>query len=100
MKHPKRNKQRGIALVTVLIALAIALVISNEFGTSTTVDSTAASNYRDQMRAHFLARSAVNLAELVVRIQQRLDNIKEFRGQVQITDFADQLVAPMCGDPE
>ena len=51
-------QQRGVALVAVLIAIAITLVISNEFGTSTTTDMIAAANYRDQMRAHFLARSA------------------------------------------
>ena len=36
----------------------------------------------------------------MIRIQQRLDNIKELRGQVQITDFADQLVLPFCGSDE
>jgi general secretion pathway protein K len=97
MKRPKRNRERGVALIAVIIAIAITIVISMDFGTSTTTDITAAANHRDQMRAHFLARSSQNLAELVVRIQQRLDNIKEFRGQVQITDFADQLILPFCG---
>src|SRR5882757_5068775 len=100
MSSVKRKKQRGIALVTVLIAIAITLVLSNEFGTTTSTDMTAAANYRDQMRAHFLARSAANLGELVIRIQQRLDNIKGLSGQVQITDYADQLVLPFCGGPE
>ena len=62
---PAQRRQRGVALVAVMIAIAIAIVISNEFGTSTNVDMIAAANYRDQMRAHFLARSAINLAELV-----------------------------------
>lgn len=96
----KRNSQRGIALMVVMICIAITVVISSEFGTQTNVDIGAAANYRDQMRAHFLARSAQNLAELVIRIQQRLDNIKELAGQVQITDYADQLVLPFCGDAE
>jgi FlaG/FlaF family flagellin (archaellin) len=97
MSNPKRNKERGVALIAVLIAIAITIVISGEFGTATTTDISAAANYRDQMRSHFLARSAQNLAELVVRIQGRLDNIKELQGQVQITDFADQLILPFCG---
>lgn len=100
MKRQRRHKERGIAIVTVLIAIAITLVLSNEFGTSTSTDLIAAANYRDQVRAHFLARSAANLGELVIRIQQRLDNVKQLRGQVQITDFADQLVLPFCGGPE
>jgi len=97
MKPTKRNKQRGIALATVAIAIAIVVVISTQFGSSTSTDMIAAANYRDEMRAHFLARSANNFAELVVRIQQRLDNIQALRGQVQITDYADQLVLPFCG---
>ncbi|MBL9014676.1 MAG: general secretion pathway protein GspK, partial [Myxococcales bacterium] len=96
----RRRKQRGVALVTVLIAIAIALVITNQFGTATNVDMIAAANYRDQMRAHFLARSATNLSELVIRIQQRIDNVKELRGMVQITDFADQVLLAFCGSSE
>jgi general secretion pathway protein K len=99
-KAVKRRKQRGIALVTVLIAIAITLVISNQFGTTTNIDMIAAANYRDQMRAHFLARSASNLSELVIRLQQRIDNVKQLRGMVQITDFADQVLLAFCGGAE
>jgi general secretion pathway protein K len=100
MSNTKRNRERGVALIAVLIAIAITIVISNEFGTATTTDISAASNYRDQMRAHFLARSAQNVAELVVRIQGRLDNIKELQGQVQVTDFADTIAGTICGSEE
>ena len=99
-KRSKRRKQRGVALVTVLIAIAITLVMTNQFGTTTNIDLFASANYRDQMRAHFLARSAQNLAELVIRLQQRIDNIKQLRGMVQITDFADQIMLAFCGSPE
>lgn len=98
--RPRTRKQRGVALVTVLIAIALTLVISNQFGTTTNVDMIAAANYRDQMRAHFLARSAMNLSELVIRLQQRLDNIKQLRGTIQITDFANQVLMAFCGSPE
>ncbi len=100
MTRARRNKQRGIALVTVLIAIAMTLVISNQFGTTTNIDMIAAANYRDQMRSHFLARSASNLSELVIRLQQRIDNVKELRGMVQITDFADQVLLAFCGGEE
>ena len=98
--HRSRRKQRGVALVTVIIAIAITLLMTNQFATSTNVDLFAAANYRDQMRAHFLARSAQNLSELVIRLQQRIDNIKQLRGVVQITDFADQIMLAFCGSPE
>ncbi len=96
----RRGVQRGVALVTALIAIALAFVISNQFGTSTNVDMIGAANYRDQMRAHFLAKSASNLSELVIRIQQRIDNIKQLSGTVQITDFADQVLLAFCGSSE
>jgi len=100
MKLPKRNRRRGIAIVAVMIAIAITLVITNEFGTSTNVDLIAAANYRDHMRAHFLARSAQNLGELIVRVQQRLDNDPSTKGRVQITDYTDLLMQPFCGGPQ
>lgn len=101
----KRTRQRGVALVAVMIAIAIVLVFTSEFGTSTTVDLMAAANYRDQMRAHFLARSAMNLSELVIRIQQRLDNTQIGGTRlsdmgIRITDFADQVLLAFCGNPE
>jgi Tfp pilus assembly protein PilX len=98
--RPATRRERGIALVTVLIAIAITLVVSNQFGSATSIDMIAAANYRDQMRSHFLARSALNLSELVIRLQQRIDNIKQLRGSVQITDFADQVLLAFCGSPE
>ncbi len=99
-RRAKRRSQRGIALITVLIAIAMTLVISNQFGTTTNIDMIAAANYRDQMRSQFLARSALNLSELVIRLQQRIDNVKELRGMVQITDFADQVLLAFCGGEE
>jgi general secretion pathway protein K len=106
MTKTKRNKQRGIALIAVMIVMAITIVITSEFGTATNIDLTAAANYRDQMRAEFLAQSASSFGELVIRIQQRLDNTKipgmggTLGQQVQITDYADQLVLPFCGSAE
>jgi len=100
IRRLRKRAQRGIALVTVLIAIAMTLVISNEFGTTTNVDLIAAANYQDQMRSHFLARSAANLSELVIRLQQRLDNLAQTIGPVQITDFADQVLLAFCGSSE
>jgi general secretion pathway protein K len=100
-RRSPRRRQRGVALMAVMIAIAITLVISQDFGTSTNVDLLAAANYRDQMRSHFLARSAVSFSELVIRIQQRLDNNQQTRDMgVHVTDFADQLMLAFCGNPE
>jgi general secretion pathway protein K len=101
VKRRRRTRQRGVALVAVMIAIALTLVITNDFGTSTSIDMMAAANYRDQMRAHFLARSATNLAELLIRVQQRIDNIQQLRNSgIRITDFADQALLAFCGNAE
>ncbi|HEU0032926.1 MAG TPA: hypothetical protein VFQ53_19980 [Kofleriaceae bacterium] len=94
-----RRKGRGVALIAVLISIAIILVMTVQFGTTSNIDLFAAANQRDQMRAHFLARSAQNLSELVIRLQQRLDNMKDTKG-TQITDFADQILLAFCGGEE
>lgn len=91
------NKQRGIALVMVMIAISIVLAISNQFGTSATIDMMAAANYRDQMRAHFLARTALNISELVIRMQGELEKQPMFKG-VKLTEYADQFMMAFCGD--
>jgi len=97
----RRKRERGsVAITAVIIAIVITVMITNQFGTSTSVDIIAAANYRDQMRSHFLARSAQNLGELVIQLQRRIDNIKQLRGSVQITDFADQILLAFCGNPE
>ncbi len=103
-RRPGRPRgQRGVAMIAVITAVAICLVIVNEFGTSTTIDLMQSRNNLDQMRAHFLARSSLNLSELIVRLQQRLDNasadFQQLQG-VQITDFADPLMAAFGGDAE
>ncbi|HVK86922.1 MAG TPA: hypothetical protein VM513_22540 [Kofleriaceae bacterium] len=96
----RRRRQRGVvALTAVMAVIALMTIITTQFGTSTSVDLIAAGNYRDQMRSHFLARSAMALSEIVIRLQQRVDNQKELRG-TQITDFADQILLAFCGTDE
>lgn len=100
MKRPRRNPQRGgVALISAMVALGMTAIIAYDFASTTNISSTAAWNQADAMRAHFLARSALNLSELVVRLQQRMDNIQELGG-IQITDYADQLMLAFCGTGE
>lgn len=91
----RREKQRGVALIAVTVALLICMVVSNDFGTQTTLDTLAAANVRDRVRAHFLARSSLEISRMMIRLQQRVDRM--FKGEVQITDFADTMMAAFCG---
>jgi type II secretory pathway component PulK len=97
LPRTRREKQRGVALIAVTVALAICMVVSNDFGTQTTLDTLAAANVRDRVRAHFLARSSLEISRMMIRLQQRVE--KNFPG-VQITDFADTMMAAFCGSGE
>jgi len=59
--HPLSRKQRGVAMLIVLTWLALMISVVSEFTYGTTVDAAQAANARDELRAHYLARSAVNL---------------------------------------
>jgi general secretion pathway protein K len=96
-----RPRERGIALIAAIVAIGICAVISYDFSSTTNLDMTAAANQRDAARAQLLARSALNLSELVIRMQQELDGQRNGPlGPIQITDYADQLMMAFCGTRE
>jgi general secretion pathway protein K len=95
-----RPRQKGIALIAAIVALGICAVVSYDFSGTTNLDYAAAANHRDAVRAQFLARSALNLSELVIRMQQELDAQRNNIGPMQITDYADQLMMAFCGTRE
>jgi general secretion pathway protein K len=53
-------------MVLTWIALSVALV--SEFSYGTSVDAAQAANARDELRAHYLARSSVNLSRMLIKI--------------------------------
>jgi general secretion pathway protein K len=76
-----RGKQRGVAMLVVLTWLALMISLIADFTYGTSVDAAQAANARDELRAHYLARSGVNLSRLLIKIQQRF--IDPVMGQVQ-----------------
>jgi general secretion pathway protein K len=62
-----RTRDRGAALVTVLLAVTLLTVLVIEFAYSTQVDSSLAYNSLKVMQASYLARSGVHLAMLVLK---------------------------------
>ena len=75
------NPQRGVAMLIVLTWLALMISVVSEFTYGTSVDSSQAANARDEVRAHYLALSAVNLSRLLIKIQQRF--VEPVMGQAQ-----------------
>jgi general secretion pathway protein K len=62
-----------MALLMVLTCVAVLTAVVVEFAYDTRVDATLAANARDELRAHYMARSATNLARLVLHFQGQLD---------------------------
>ncbi|MBS2024351.1 MAG: general secretion pathway protein GspK [Deltaproteobacteria bacterium] len=66
---------RGVALILVLTTLAILTSIGVDFSYSTRVNLKLAENLRDETRAYYLARSAINLSRLILHFQKQLDTV-------------------------
>jgi len=64
-----RRGDRGVAMLVVITWLALMIALVGEFTFGTTVDAAEAANARDELRAHYMARSAVNLSRLLIKIQ-------------------------------
>ena len=72
-KKAPRDKERGVALLLVIVGIAILTVMATEFAYNSRVDLQLAANQRDSVRAYYMARSGVGLARLVLKFQRQLD---------------------------
>lgn len=95
--------QKGVALIAVIVATAIAGVFVAEFSTSTNVDMAAARNAEADMKSHFLARSGMNLSLLAIKLQtQVLDrqDVRRMIGDFQIADYIGLFMGAFGGSKE
>src|SRR5688500_10372109 len=98
MRTRRHFSQRGIALVAVLSAIAVIAIVTTEFTYNTGIDFAAAANARDEMRAHFLARSGMNLSRLVVKVQKDVfDRYRKYLGDVQLADYLPLMIGAFGG---
>jgi general secretion pathway protein K len=109
-----RDRQSGVALLVTISVLALFIALVSEFTYETTIYSAQAANARDEVRAHYLARSSIALSRLMIRIQQRF--IEPIMGQAQqmlsqgaggdlgislrITDYAGPIMGFFGGSAE
>jgi general secretion pathway protein K len=102
----KQKGERGFALIAVTVLAALATAIVFDFAYSTNVDYASAANTRDEMRAHYLARSVMNMSRLSIKFQHDIldKNRRALAGfgfpDVQISDFTQLLETPVCGSAE
>jgi general secretion pathway protein K len=69
----RRPAERGAALLSVIVAVALLTALAVDVAYDARVALVAAANARDELRAEYLARSAVRMGRLVVHFQQQLD---------------------------
>ena len=67
------SPQRGAALLVVITSIAILTAVSVDLAYNTRVSLQMAANARDELRATYLAKSAVAMSRLVLNFQQQLD---------------------------
>src|SRR5438552_7643992 len=73
MTRKQSRSSRGVALVLVLTTVAILTSIGVDFSYSSRVSLKLAENLRDETRAYYMARSAVNLSRLLLHFQKQVD---------------------------
>ncbi|HPH25973.1 MAG TPA: type II secretion system protein GspK [Pseudomonadota bacterium] len=102
-------RQRGIAILTVVVTTAILGATAADFAYNSQIELEAAVNSRDMLRAEYLARSGLQLGQLLTAVQGSLSAMMqglpaEIRNMIGdslvITDYAGFLAKAFGGDKE
>jgi general secretion pathway protein K len=88
--HPF-DRQRGVALLMVIIAIAILATVATEFAYNSRVDLEMATNQRDELKAYYMAKSGLGMARLLLRFQHQLDGMGAIPGLSQLLGGAGGL---------
>lgn len=83
-----RDRQSGVALLVTISALSLLIALVAQFSYGTTVDAAQAANARDEVRAHYLARSAMSLSRLLIKIQLKFVEPVMASAQKMLADMA------------
>ena len=67
------NNQKGFALLLSLLVLLLLIVIILEVDFQTRADLRASGNFRDDVKAFYLARSAITAGEAILKEDSRMD---------------------------
>jgi general secretion pathway protein K len=97
-RRPRRADKRGVALVMTLGAITVLTVFLTELQDQTASELSAALSERDALRAEYYARSAVNLARLLIAIEPEIKKSIPFLGnaipQIPVWEFTDLVLGP------
>jgi general secretion pathway protein K len=96
----RRTRERGIALVMVMGAIAILTVMLAEFQDETSAELAAATAQRDGVQAEYMAKSALNLSRLLIASEPTMRKaiaplfmmMKKTPPQLPLWEFSDRLL--------
>ncbi len=105
-KRPSRpqRRQRGAALIFVIVSLTLLAAMTVDHVYKSQIDVLSANNTRDEVKAEFMARSALNLTRIMLKIQERVIDrhrkmIAQFLGKdLQISDIMPMLLEVFFGN--
>ena len=69
----RKNSERGIAMLLVLVGIAVLALVANEVRYNSVIELRLATNQRDELRAHYMAKSGIAMSRLMLRFQKQLD---------------------------
>jgi hypothetical protein len=103
-REPTR-RQRGVAILVVLVTTAVIAATASDFAYSTQVEIEAAANSRDRLRAEYLARAGLQLGQLLTAVQGSVSGMlaqvmPDLADAIVITDYAGFLAKAFGGDKE
>lgn len=70
----RRHKEEGIVLIITLLIITLLVTLIVEFDYLTRVDLRTATNFRDGVKAYYLARSAVNATRVLLKDDRARSN--------------------------
>ncbi|MEM9067416.1 MAG: hypothetical protein AAGE52_02890 [Myxococcota bacterium] len=107
VRRTKRgDRERGVALIIAITAIAILSVVLADFHESTGTAYAIAAQQRDQLRAEYMARSGLNLTRLLVSQRDTVKNaVAPIYQPIMRTNrtpdlpvwvFANEVLKPFC----
>lgn len=95
----RRSGRRGVALLLVLTYVAIMTAVVVSFFYNSQVSFMVSSNIRDELKAYYKARTAMNLARLMVAYQYELEKDEFFGPRMQKSNFQMYQIVDMLMEP-
>ncbi|MGB9599323.1 MAG: general secretion pathway protein GspK [Myxococcota bacterium] len=80
----KCRGSKGMAMLMVVTIIAILATMAMDFSYEAMINLQLTSTYRDEVKAYFLAHSALNISRLVIFYQKQLDSMLKSNNLAQV----------------